>query len=327
MGDISKGTFVGLVFTLCAFGFLLNENAKLQNNVGNMKERGGIILVDGTVSALRNLNKIASHESANKDRETPFLDLVSDIAHETVHRSANALAKGMISAVTTSTGFFPSNFLFAAQSIMEYNFFNMFYALNQAFSGLSMTYWNQFQMGGIHNYLDIGNYFAVVSEVFYQFMLVQPLTESKDMPEQDSWLGNFLTSIPNITFQTFANDTTWTKGFSDLSLLSAEFSRQRWRGSFVGYKGQSHSWRCYDCEDKFQSISTQTNIISQAPSFVNAPHPEGFKAPPVELLSQKKPESELYGQVASEDKASEDETQLEDLTFPVQSAEVYIRIE
>ena len=122
MGDISKGTFVGLVFTLCAFGFLLNENAKLQvqflffsflekgvlcvlflpsefrffcvqNNVGNMKERGGIILVDGTVSALRNLNKIASHESANKDRETPFLDLVSDIAHETVHRSANALAK------------------------------------------------------------------------------------------------------------------------------------------------------------------------------------------------------------------------------------------
>ena len=158
----------------------------------------------------------------------------------------------MISAVTTSTGFFPSNFLFAAQSIMEYNFFNMFYALNQAFSGLSMTYWNQFQMvrrfppsfplspspscsfiaiiiiiinlalalffrslfrcadeflikkGGIHNYLDIGNYFAVVSEVFYQFMLVQPLTESKDMPEQDSWLGNFLTSIPNITFQTFA---------------------------------------------------------------------------------------------------------------------------
>ena len=57
---------------------------------------------------------------------------------------------------------------------------------------------------GSYTYNDVGNYFETLSQIAGEVATVSPLTQSTDIPDQASWLGDLIVSVPNITLQTFA---------------------------------------------------------------------------------------------------------------------------
>ena len=160
------------------------------------------------------------------------------------------------------TGFFPSNIIQTAQALFEYNFVPTASAISSITVGLSQSYYNQYKKAQNYRDLEIGNRLEVISQAAGVVTTIPSLSWKTEIAEQDSWLGNLIVSIPNVTFVSASDLTTWKKGFTDASTLLYRFSLQDWSGKYTQPGNHVMNWECYRCSEDFRALSTQAQVIA-----------------------------------------------------------------
>jgi len=250
---------------------LLWQLSILQNQFDVIRLSVNEAVVPATKGAIDQFFHIIEDDLASPSQNS-LSNFIFDIGFSAVSPTALSISNSAMAQIYA--GFFPSNFIQTAQALLEYNFVPTSTAVSNMFYGLSQSYWAQYKKTKNWKYLRAGNKFQYISQIAVAVADTPPYSTSTSIAQQDSWLGNFLVSIPNVTYYSFSNTAMWKKGFLDSSNLVSQFADQQWSGYYVSGRNDQKYWYCDSCQRKLDALSLQLVLISNAANYLS-----GSKSP------------------------------------------------
>jgi len=198
-------------------------------------------------------------------------DLLVALTIGSAMHSVEANKATIISDVVTASvsGFFPSNIVLLFDQLLNYNYYRASAAASAMLGGIASSYYNEYSVNPQYAYSTRGNIASIASQVANRISTIPMLSVSSDVPEQDSFLGAFLFSLPNITYQTFASPDDWYNGLSNASRVFTALSNTEFKGRYYDGIGDEKTWKCYDCSETFANIATNARILADATNYLD----------------------------------------------------------